>query len=162
MHPEALAYVARVSRRHGPFERVLDFGGRDVNGTPRLLFPTSEYVAVDIIVGPGVDVVADAADYHDPGADLVLCCELFEHIPNSDAVVKSAWRNLVGGGRLIITTACPPRAPHSGIDGGPLQSGEYYANVDPDDLAEWLDGWDDVDISIYRDRGDIYATAVRS
>lgn len=162
MHPEALAWVAKVARTRGPFRSVVDAGGRDVNGSPRLLFPHARYVAIDLHDGPGVDVVADAATWRpDQPADLVLSVEVLEHAPDPAALVTAAWEMLRPGGRLVVTCATDPRAAHSGSDGGPLLPGEYYRNIPAEELKGWLEPWDDVEMEVHVDRGDLYATAVR-
>lgn len=160
MHAEAFEYVARTAQRFMPVGDVLDAGGRDVNGSPRVLFPGSTYVVIDLEDGPGVDVVADARHWRPQSpVDLVLSVEVLEHAPDPAALLRAAWDCLVTGGRLIVTCATDPRAPHSGHDGGALLLGEHYANVAPEQLKEWLEPWDDVEIEVHPDRGDLYATA---
>ena len=162
IHPEALAFVARTVQRFMPIGSVIDAGGRDVNGSPRLLFPGSTYVVIDLEDGPGVDVVADARHWRpDSPVDLVLSVEVLEHTPDPAALLRAAWECLVPGGRLVVTCATDPRAPHSGHDGGPLHGGEHYRNVPPEELKGWLGDWDDVEMEVHPDRGDLYATAVR-
>ena len=163
MHPEAMAFVARTAQRcMPPPNTVLDAGGRDVNGSPRLLFPGSTYLVLDLEDGPGVDVVGDARHWRpEAPVDLVLSVEVLEHAPDPAALLRAAWECLLPGGRLIVTCATDPRAPHSGHDGGPLRPGEHYANVAEADLKAWLADWDEVEIEVHPDRGDLYATAVR-
>lgn len=161
MHPEALAYVAKVATKRGPFASVIDLGGRDVNGSPRWLFPTAEYTSVDLVPGPGVDVVADAATWAPPTqVEAVLCLEVLEHAPVGHELVMAAVSWLAPGGVLIVTAACDPRAPHSAADGGPLHGGEYYRNVDPGLLRSWMCDLDDIGIETH-DRGDVYAVGVK-
>lgn len=142
MHPAAFGYVAeQVRARNLNYRgvRVADFGGRNVNGTTRKLFGRgATYVSVDICQGRQVDVVADAADV-DLGAefDVVVSTELLEHTPRGSEVVANAARHLRVGGVFIATMAGPGRAPH-GAAGGNLPDGEYYRNVEPDDLRSWL------------------------
>lgn len=162
MHIEAASFVALTAHRLGPFESVLELGGRDVNGSVRPYFPRARYVSVDIAPGPGVDVVADATTYRtEERYDAVVCCETLEHAEDADGFVATAWGSLRPGGLFILTAACPPRAAHSAVDGGPLRAGEFYRNVDPALMASWLVGWKDVDIEVHDDRGDIYAVAVK-
>lgn len=162
MHPEALAFVARTAQRFMAPTSVLDCGGRDINGSPRLLFPGSTYLVIDLEDGPGVDVVGDARQWRPTSpVDLVLSVEVLEHAPDPEGLLRAAWECLVPGGRLIVTCATDPRAPHSGHDGATLQPGEYYRNVAEHDLKEWLADWDDIEIEVHPDRGDLYGTAVK-
>lgn len=158
MHDEAMAYL----KSHvDTFDvDVLDIGGRDVNGSPRSLF-TGSYTTVDRRAGRGVDIVADAADWTPPRTfDLVLCLEVFEHTPRWPELLRTARAALGPGGRLIVTAATDPRAPHSCVDGGPLPADEFYENVAHGRLADELaDRFDVLDLSTHP-RGDVYATAV--
>ena len=161
MHPQAASFVALTAHRLGPFGSVLELGGRDVNGSVRQFFPGARYVSVDIVPGPGVDVVADATMFRpDDRFDAVVCCEVLEHVPDPDGFVATAWGSLRPGGLFLVTAACPPRVAHSAVDGGPLRAGEFYKNVEETVLASWLVGWKDAEIEVH-DRGDIYALAVK-
>lgn len=138
MHTEAFAWVYTHAT---PEEvEVLDIGGRNVNGSVRDLFPNAtKYVAVDIREGEGVDVVADAATWvPDQEYDVVVSTETFEHTAVWPEICITAFKALKAGGRLILTMAGPGRSEHSAIDGGPLQSGEYYGNVDAEHLKHVL------------------------
>jgi SAM-dependent methyltransferase len=105
-----------------------------------------------------VDVVADAATYQpDFTPDTVVCCEVLEHAENAAAIVENAYRMLAPGGLFIMTCAMEPRAPHSAVDGGPLEriestfqawhpcmyrpvgggAAEFYRNVSVLDFQRW-------------------------
>lgn len=164
MHPEAMGWVARFGTQ-APVA-VLDLGGRFVNGTPRPLFPGATcYTVVDILDGPGVDVVADAATWRpDRAYDVVLACELFEHAASWREVCRTAYLACRPGGRLVVTTAAPGREAHSGIDGGPvLHPGEWYANIDPAELRAALEraGFAEVVIDVQPSPADVRAVATR-
>ncbi len=160
MHPAAYRFVAAiVSAGQVPPGPVVELGGRDVNGSIRGLF-WSPYVSVDVEPGPGVDVVADAATYVPPTPPAcVVCCEVLEHAVTAPVIVSNAGAMLQPGGLLIVTAAGAGRAPHSAVDGGPLRPGEYYRNVEANDLLCWLAGFDQVRVTTNRPAGDIYATA---
>lgn len=132
MHAEAMAWVEKHCTSD-PVS-VLDIGGRNINGTPRPLFPNAtRYTVLDIAPGEGVDIVADAATWFpDHNYDVVVCCEVFEHTDVWPAILETAYRALVGTmGMLILTMAGPGRAPHSAVDGGPvLYDGEHYRNIE--------------------------------
>lgn len=139
MHTEAYAWVQKHAIPDA--QRVLDIGGRDINGSPRHLFPGAViYRTVDILPGVGVDVVADASTWEPDGEyDVVVCTEVFEHTPTWRDICKTAFKALAPGGLLIATMAGPGRPVHSAVDGGPhLHPGEHYENVHPRDLHDAL------------------------
>jgi SAM-dependent methyltransferase len=149
MHDQAHAFVRDHARTDAA--KVLDLGGRDVNGTVRDLFPDAlDYIVVDINPGDGVDVVADAADWQPTGTyDVVVSCETFEHAERWREICGTAFNALRPGGQFIATMAGPGRPEHSAIDGQfRLLDGEYYGNVDPAVLFDVLDEWGFVDVFI--------------
>lgn len=119
---------------------VLDIGGRDINGSPRDLFPRAEWVVLDATPGDRVQIVADAATWEpDREYDMVVCAEVFEHTPVWRQICSTAFEALIPGGVLIVTAAGPGRQPHSAVDGGPaLRPGEWYANVSTAALKDAL------------------------
>lgn len=143
---------------------VVDLGGRDINGSPRHLFPAATYTVLDVHEGAGVDVIADARDWAPAEkVDVVVCAEVLEHAPDVPGVLAAAKSWLRQGGHLLVTAASPGRAPHSGLDGGPVRPGEHYANVTTEELADALGdgGWYWVQVSSDPAHGDVYATACR-
>jgi SAM-dependent methyltransferase len=141
MHAAALEFVwlalAESGRRAGMAPRqVYEIGSRDINGSIRQAFPEAEvYLGVDLLHGPGVDVVADGATYTPPFTpDCVVCCEVLEHSPHPGAIVRQAWRVLAQGGLFVVTCATDPRPAHSGIHGMRPMPGEYYRNLSERDL----------------------------
>lgn len=136
MHGAALLWVSdHVPDRPG---HVLDIGGRDVNGSPRPLFPGAlSWTSLDIAPGRGVDIVADASTWiPDRTYDLVLCLEVFEHTDTWPDILKTIRTCLSPSGYAILTMAGPGRAPHSAVDGQALRPGEHYANVSAGDLMD--------------------------
>jgi SAM-dependent methyltransferase len=163
MHEQAMAWVAQFATEE-PL-RILALGDRDINVTVRPLFPGAAYMGLDIMAGPGVDIVADAATW-DPGEqrwDTVLATELFEHAPEWPAICRTAFRALEPGGRFIVTTAAPGRPPHSGIDGGPLKFGEFYSNIDPAGLRAALEaaGFVEITVDVQPSPADVRAVAIK-
>lgn len=130
MHKEAAQWVGRFASPD-PL-RVLDIGGRDINGSAMEHFPNADKTVLDIAPGPGVDVVADAATWiPDREYDMVIAAEVFEHTASWPEICKTAFAALRPGGEFVVTCAGPGRAPHSGHDGRGVRPGEYYGNVDP-------------------------------
>lgn len=164
MHPQALAWVERYATSKPV--AVLDIGGRNINGTPRPLFPNATvYRVLDIAPGEGVGVVADAATWTpDRRYDVVVCCEVFEHTADWPAICETAFRALRPRGQLIATMAGPGREPHSAVDGGPvLYDGEHYGNVEPAALLDVLTscGFSGVLVDQASDPDDVRAVAYR-
>lgn len=100
--------------KKGPFNKVLDVGSRDINGSVREFFsevpmtPPGEFVGIDFIDGPGVDVVMNAHDllgHFKPNSfDLVTCCETLEHDDNFWVTVENMRQLVRPGGWLFIST----------------------------------------------------------
>ena len=138
MHAEAMSWVAA----HVPEgkRRVLDIGGRDINGNPQALFDHgTTFEVVDPVDGPAVTWVGVVADYTTKSKfDTVLCLEVAEHAEEWEGIVGKAADLMKPGGVFIFTAAGPTRAPHSAMDGGGLKDGEFYENIDPKVLAKVL------------------------
>lgn len=140
MHREAYAYVEAAVAEHGPFDRVVEFGSFQINGSVAPLFGGAEYLGIDIQPGPGVDLVADCAHWEpEVSVDCIVCCEVFEHAANWPLMCSAAYRALRPGGMFLVTAAGPGRLPHSAADGGEVRVDEHYANVDPRRLEIVLD-----------------------
>jgi SAM-dependent methyltransferase len=163
VHDSAYAYVQRALAKLPTPKRVLELGSRNVNGSIRDLFPQSvDYCGIDLRLGDGVDVVADATNfgkaYH---YDLVVCCEVLEHSAEGKSICANAYRVLAWGGVFLATAAYTGRTPHSGLDGGELRRGEHYRNVTFDDLYEWLTPFATAAYEVNQTAHDIYVTAVK-
>ena len=145
---------------------VLDLGGRDLNGSPRGLWPNATvYTVVDILPGEGVDIVADAATWQpDRQYDVVCAAEIFEHTAVWPAICRTAYKALHFDGTFIVTTAGPGRPPHSSIDGMlPLRPGEHYANVPGFELERVLKetGFNNVVVDCQPNPADTRAVATK-
>lgn len=163
MHQAAFDFVTATIRAHGARGPVYEIGSRNINGSIRMLFSVAEgYHGIDLEDGPDVDAVADAATYVPPVVpQTVVCCEVLEHADTAEQIVRQAAQVLAPGGRVILTMAGPCRMPHSAVDGGQLRAGEFYRNVTPDMLRDWLRGFEHIALTENADAGDLYATAVK-
>lgn len=161
MHQQAYDWVDRHADADA--SRVLDIGGRNINGTIRDRFPgATEYTVLDIVADTGVDIVADAATWRtERQFDAVVCAEVFEHTAVWHEICETAFAVLEPGGQFIATMAGPGRAPHSAMDGGPLQSGEYYDNVHPEDLEDVLADLGFVGVVVDQAGDDVRCVAVK-
>ena len=141
MHPEAYEWVARWVSADEP-QCILDIGGRDVNGTPFPLFhPDSCWEVVDLHESPNVTWVGDFLDYGSlDHFDACLYLEVAEHTRFWPEHIAHALHFLdPHEGLFVFTAAGPTRAAHSAIDGGALRAGEWYQNIDPDRLSDYMD-----------------------
>lgn len=92
-------------------KRVLEVGSRDVNGSVREAvqkFEPQSYLGVDIIAGPGVDVVCKAeeliARFGRESFDVVITTEVVEHTEHWREVFENLKQVCAPGGLIIVTT----------------------------------------------------------
>ncbi|HEY5970354.1 MAG TPA: methyltransferase domain-containing protein [Pseudoxanthomonas sp.] len=88
MHPSALEngkyfFDTYASAFAGQQVKVIEIGAQDVNGSLRSVCPPAfEYVGVDFVEAPGVDVVLDdpyVLPFEDASADIILSSSCLEH-----------------------------------------------------------------------------------
>ncbi|MBX3444538.1 MAG: hypothetical protein KF774_19210 [Planctomyces sp.] len=172
-HAEQRRFIESVRRlRPGDFaqRRVLELGSRSINGSVRGLFQGCEYIGLDAVSGPLVDVVSPAHEFQDSrGFDVVISCEAFEHDPWLDRTLAALPR-LLRSGLFVGTCAGPARAEH----GTRRSSGEtaiygpepdYYRNVGLEDLLDELvrcAAWERLHVEYGRSRRDLYWYGVLS
>lgn len=146
MHPEAHAYVqdkVNLLKALMPdgVDLVAELGSHDWNGTIRSLFDdwALNYIGLDIVEGPGVDIVGDASTHEFLARpDVIICTELLEHTPMAASIVHNVAHNLRTGGIFIATMAGPGRNPHAADGSGEPRPGEWYSNISPGSLELWL------------------------
>jgi len=90
---------------------VLELGSRDVNGSLRSIinaWAPEHYVGVDIVKGPGVDVVCDvegiAERFGQESFDIVISTEMVEHVRNWREAISNIKRVCKPGGTVLLTT----------------------------------------------------------
>jgi len=90
---------------------VIEVGSRDVNGSLRSIMSAwgaKRYVGVDIVKGPGVDVVCSAEDierkFGRESFDVVVSTEMVEHVRNWREAVSSIKHVCKPDGTLLLTT----------------------------------------------------------
>jgi len=150
-HPAQWLWCEQIKKDHSNFfrnKRVLDIGSLDINGNNRYLFEDCEYIGLDVVPGPNVDVVSIAHLYM-PSApfDVVLSTNALEH--------DLYWRETLGAmltflkpvGLLFFSVASTWNEHGTKIT-SPSQSGtsqmgpeweNYYRNLIEVDLHEHLD-----------------------
>lgn len=110
MTTEILEWLARTRQWVTNPRRVLEVGSRDVNGTPRTHYAVDgvEYIGVDIESGPGVDQIRPCDRIGELGHfDVVVCCEMLEHVPDPFGCVGHLRAAVADGGFLIVTSPAP-------------------------------------------------------
>lgn len=144
MHAEVLEWLAAKAEEYGPFERVIEFGSRNLNGSARDVIPHKSWFGVDVVAGPGVDLVANAvhAVVNVGYWDLGICTNVFEHDPTWAHILRNLISHVKSGGYLFLQCPGPGFLPHSARDVGPLQEGEYYANVSADEIVRVVGTFD--------------------
>jgi len=110
MHPSAMAFaVSALTPANVTGQHVIEAGALNVNGSARphgeSLHPAS-WTGTDLQPGPGVDLLADAADL--PAslgrAGVVIATEMLEHAPDWQAALRGLITAIAPGGILILTT----------------------------------------------------------
>ncbi len=150
-HIEVNAFLNNFISSIEPFykrPRVLEIGSYDVNGSVRSNFKDAqEYIGVDLIPGPSVDVVSKGHLYvSDHKFDIVLSVESFEH--NSYWI--ETFANMISltddEGILIFTCATRGRPEHGTFRTDPYSSpgtsssdDSYYMNLGIDDFKKNFD-----------------------
>lgn len=166
MHAEAYEAVrvrALRARIKSKKQEGLDLGGQFVNGSCRELFTKTEWTGLDIVEGPGIDIVTDATVWIPERTwDVVLCTEVLEHVLDWPSIVRVAAEALREGGHLFLTCASTDRPAH-GANGDPAPlEGEHYGNVGPVELENELKKYfSQVDVEYNYPPGDAYVLAVK-
>lgn len=105
MHASVQDWVAKQTAGIEPGS-VVELGSLDVNGGVRHLVPHADWLGIDLVAGPGVDMVCDAHDIPlaSSSADLVLYLECAEHDAEPNATMATIARILKPNGTALITT----------------------------------------------------------
>lgn len=146
-HPEQLAFFAAVARANHALVangRLIEIGSYDVNGSIRSLFPAREYVGVDLVEGPGVDIVSFGHDISLPDNhfDGALSGECFEHDPHWKDTFTNMARLTRPGGLVAFTCASKGRPEHGTVRSRAVESPgtqaegiDYYQNLSEEDFG---------------------------
>lgn len=120
--------------------KVLEIGSLDINGSIRSFFKDcTQYVGVDKIAGPGVDVVADAAaiDFALRGFNVGVCFSVFEHTPDGFAILRNLVKAMNPPAYIILCW---------GAEGNNWHPPEPWALVPHADVHGWAAQLDRVEI----------------
>ena len=116
---------------------IFELGSYDVNGSIRSIFNNvSKYIGLDLIEGPGVDVVYDGKNIqiHEK-FDLCISCECFEHNPNYFENFLRMIDLAKDDGIIVFTCASVGRDEHGTEESdtssspGSMKKWNYYKNL---------------------------------
>ena len=120
---------------------ILEVGSLDVNGNMRDLFKFSKnYMGIDLIKGPNVDLVMDGAqiDSLKDKFDIVISCECFEHAKNWKTIFEKMCKITKDNSFVVISVASTGRIEHGTERSGNWQSpgnkDDYYLNLTKKDF----------------------------
>lgn len=170
MHKEQIEYLNKIKEKFpNTFKgkKVLDIGSFNVNGNEKPWFENCDFIGLDLLPGPGVDIACPAHKYDEPNEtfDTIISCECWEHNPFYKESILNAIRMLKPGGYFIWTCATTGRPVHGtktqdAIDrenkktaqGNSSENwitmpnvekenwdNEYYKNVTEEDIREFCD-----------------------
>lgn len=115
---------------------VLDVGSFNVSGSSiRDFYVKNNYIGVDLINGPNVDIVLDGSELHklNQKFDIVISCECFEHAKNWKKIFLSMYNQCKEDGYVIFTCASRGRIEHGTLrtinSDSPGTTGTYYKNI---------------------------------
>lgn len=145
MHAEIRHCLATVRDTFPEFfsgVSVLEIGSADINGSVRGYFKSTDYVGVDLIPGPGVDVVGQGEDVRlNREFDVAVSTECLEHNPKYLETFENMVRHTRPGGLVLFTCATTGRPEHGTERSTPedspgtmVKGWNYYKNVEADDL----------------------------
>jgi len=121
-----------------PGARVLEYGSRDINGSPRRMFPApAYYLGIDAYAGAGVDIVGIAHEHPPVGGpvDVVVSTEMLEHDPYWERTLQAAVEHLRPGGLLAFSCASRARPEHH-LEDSPTPG--YYGGRNPEEMLQVL------------------------
>jgi SAM-dependent methyltransferase len=95
--------------------KVIEVGSYNINGTVRILFTCDDYIGIDWLAGPGVDVVSLAHDINfDYKFDTVISASMLEHDPyweksldkmislmKDDGILLLSWGGALSGAHCL-------------------------------------------------------------
>lgn len=170
MHKEQRDYLDRMKIKFPVAfknRKVLDIGSFNVNGNEEPWFDNCDFIGLDLLPGPGVDIACPANEYDAPDEtyDTIISCECWEHNPFYKESIMNAIRMLKPGGYFIWTCATTGRPVHGTLTQDKIDrenkktlqgntvdnwktmpnverndwDNEYYKNVTESDIREFCD-----------------------
>lgn len=144
-HPEQQRFIKACidGFRPNQINKVLEIGSYDVNGTFRTYLNVPSYTGVDLVAGPGVDLVSygHLVDIGKETCDFVFSGEVFEHDPYYESTFENMLKHVKPGGLMVFTCASKGRPEHGTTRTNPKDSPgtqnvglDYYKNLQARDF----------------------------
>ena len=111
MHPNSMTIMKTFVEEHQAQDMtVVDIGSYDINGTYKEFF-TGDYIGVDIIAGPNVDIIMGSEEWNNLSKiDLVISGQTLEHVADIPKLMSEIYKVLKPNGLLyIIAPSTGPR-----------------------------------------------------
>lgn len=108
--------ITNLTHHEAHNKDILEVGSFNVNGSLRApiidLCNPAKYIGIDMIPGPGVDIVSKAEDllklFNHNSFDIVISTELLEHVINWRTVISNIKNICRPNGIILITTRSYP------------------------------------------------------
>lgn len=131
MTPYILDWLKDVVVPLGPFGSVFEIGAVNINGSARDVMGehSESWIACDRFNGPGVSLVANAADWLGFNAtrfDTVVACECYEHDADFWITNKAAKNALRAGGLYVISAPSIGFPLHESDGNGKQYGGDFF------------------------------------
>jgi SAM-dependent methyltransferase len=136
MHDNNRRWLADLTREHPAWftgGSILELGSAGADPEIRNLFTnTANYVGVDLVDGPNVDVVGNAAtvDFGKTRFDVVICFSMLEHDENWRESLGNAEKFLKQGGVMIGCHGAEGNLHHGPEPWRPVWEQDFLDQVD--------------------------------
>ena len=143
-----LEVISKHASKNYSNRKILEVGSYNVNGGVKKLFKNSNYIGVDLIDGPGVDIVMSGhlLKHQDNEYDITLSTECFEHNPFWRETFLNMHRMTKDNGLLIFTCASRGRLEHGTqrtnamhSPGTQVSGWNYYMNLNKKNFKKIFD-----------------------
>ena len=159
-HPQQLDFLNQLSillfKERKPSEiNILEIGSYEVNASIRDIFKGSNYFGIDLLNGPGVDLVMNGENINNLNKkfDVIISSECFEHAVNWKEIFKAMIDCIKDDGYVIMTCASKGRTEHGTkradfydsivhnyeVKSSPGTEDEYYKNLNKKDFYKNFD-----------------------
>ena len=159
-HKEQLNFLTELSKIISREKKlseinILEIGSYEVNASIRDIFKGANYLGIDLLKGPGVDLVMNGENIRklNKKFDIIISSECFEHAFNWKKIFFAMIDCVKDNGYIIMTCASTGRIEHgtersdfyhtaihkSKIKSSPGTNDDYYKNLNKKDFFKNFD-----------------------